>query len=254
MTIAHHPDEATLMSLSAGALPAALALAVRCHLETCACCRRKLAEMDLIGSALLDGLGASALQAPPPTAGERILPAPLWDKAQKAGTNPATATAPPLRTAAGARMPRPPAPGHAEDLAGDIDGDQPLPRALIPHVRGATMRSIRWSRLGLGVWQMRLDGFGGDLGDARLVRVAPGAVLPDHGHDGTELTMVLAGSYADAHGTYRAGDLCELDDATSHQPIADPREGCVCLLASERPAKFAGLLPRLLQPLWDSRA
>lgn len=105
---------------------------------------------------------------------------------------------------------------------------------------------VPWRRLGLGVWHHRLPSGSGDL---RLLKVAPGRSMPEHGHGGSELTLLLRGSYADETGIYRAGDLADLDDDIEHTPKADAETGCICVIASEKPARFKGLIPRIVQPL-----
>ena len=50
----------------------------------------------------------------------------------------------------------------------------------------------------------------------------PGTSLPDHGHRGWEATCVLAGSFTDASGTYRPGDVAETDGSVIHPPLANP--------------------------------
>jgi putative transcriptional regulator len=86
-------------------------------------------------------------------------------------------------------------------------------------------------------------------GGLGLLKVAPGRVVPEHGHAGAELTLVLRGSFHDATGRYLPGDVADLDETVEHKPIADPGRECICLVASERPSRFRGLLARLLQPL-----
>ena len=72
--------------------------------------------------------------------------------------------------------------------------------------------------------------------------------MPDHGHGGAELTLVLEGAYSDETGAYRRGDMQDVDETIEHTPVADTETGCICLIASEQPARFKGLVGRLLQP------
>ncbi|MGL1710568.1 cupin domain-containing protein, partial [Vibrio parahaemolyticus] len=65
--------------------------------------------------------------------------------------------------------------------------------------------SVRWRRLGLGVWHVPLVLSSPDSGDLRLFKVAPGLAMPDHGHSGSELSLILSGSYTDKVGTFVAG-------------------------------------------------
>ena len=111
------------------------------------------------------------------------------------------------------------------------------------------LSSFRWRWLGPGVHHYRLPLSAGASGDLRLLKIAAGRRMPVHGHGGSELTLVLDGSYHDETGRFGPGDVEDVDDAMEHQPIADPITGCVCLIASERAARFKGVLGRLVQPL-----
>ena len=64
--------------------------------------------------------------------------------------------------------------------------------------------------------------------------------LPEHGHHGGELTLVLRGGFSDVTGRYGPGDVEDVDNEIEHRPVADP-EGCVCLVGSEGPVRFTGL-------------
>jgi putative transcriptional regulator len=81
-----------------------------------------------------------------------------------------------------------------------------------------------------------------------LLRANPGRAIPQHGHGGSELTLVLRGAYADGTGRYESGDCADLDDGVEHRPVADPLVGCVCVVASETRPRLAGFLGRLIQP------
>ena len=72
--------------------------------------------------------------------------------------------------------------------------------------------------------------------------------MPEHGHGGSELTLVLRGAYSDRTGTYRVGDVADLGDSIEHQPIADAKDGCICLIASDKKIRFKSVLARLVQP------
>jgi putative transcriptional regulator len=72
--------------------------------------------------------------------------------------------------------------------------------------------------------------------------------MPSHGHAGPELAIVLDGSYRDEIGLFARGDLADLDQEVRHQPRAHEGEGCVCLIATERPLRFEGRLLRWIQP------
>jgi putative transcriptional regulator len=210
MTITHHLDDATLMSFAAGALPDALSAVAAAHVAMCSRCRREVAGLERVGAALLAELSPATLDRTEPSA-------------------PSTAM-----------LAEPMHPGNADRPGGETP--KPLARFL-----NGDLDAIRWRRLGLGVWHHRLPLTGG--GGLGLLKVAPGRNVPEHNHGGAELTLVLRGSFHDVTGTYHPGDVADLDETIEHKPIADPGAECICLVASERPARFRGLVARLLQPL-----
>jgi len=214
MTISHHPGEATLMSYAAGSLGEALSALVAAHAAICPRCRGQIRDLELIGGVLLN-------------------------QAREAANTPSRLAIPPLpepaTRSAGVR--------RARGAAGE-DASGAMGLRL-----GIDLDQVRWRRLGPGVWHHPLPLSGAAHGDLRLLRVAPGQKVPEHGHGGTELTLVLKGAYRDSSGTFGVGDIEDVDDETQHQPIADADTGCICLLASERPARFKGWVSRLLQPL-----
>jgi putative transcriptional regulator len=116
----------------------------------------------------------------------------------------------------------------------------------LAHLIGTSLDRVPWKSLGPGVAHFRLPTRSGDL---RLLKVAPGRRMPEHGHGGTELTLLLRGSYSDETGSYYQGDIADLDEDVTHRPVASPFDGCICLIAWERPARFKSLLPRMVQPL-----
>jgi len=207
--IVRHPDDATLMSYAAGGLNEALSAAVAAHIAICPRCRDEVANMELMGEAMLLG--------PALARGEPV----------------AVPPAPPVRRA------RPSSAAEAHD--------DPLPLPLVRRY-GLTMRSIPWRLLAPGIMQHRLQVADGE-GDLRLLKIASGLRMPEHGHGGTELTLVLDGAYSDVTGDYRRGDVQDVGEDVEHRPYADPALGCVCLIASEKPARFKGLLGRIIPPL-----
>lgn len=108
---------------------------------------------------------------------------------------------------------------------------------------------IRWRTLVPGIKQHIFDDLESDSGSVRLFSIAPGTTIPHHSHGGGELTLILSGSYHDEIGRFQRGDIADLDDAISHQPIADTAEPCVCLIATDQKLRFSGVINRVLQPL-----
>ncbi|TDE41098.1 ChrR family anti-sigma-E factor [Antarcticimicrobium sediminis] len=106
----------------------------------------------------------------------------------------------------------------------------------------------KWKSLGLGVRQSILSA--DQNGSARLLYIPPGQTVPDHSHNGLELTLVLQGSFSDTTGRFGIGDLEIGDQDLEHAPAADPGAPCICLAATDAPLRFSSLVPRLLQPLF----
>lgn len=121
-----------------------------------------------------------------------------------------------------------------------------LPRAAIEAF--GLSGGIAWNYLGLGVRHCRIP-TGRHGGDLRLMRIAANVAVPQHSHGGTELTLVLSGAFRDETGTYRRGDVQDVDGDIEHQPRVTPDAECVCLVASISPARFTTLVGRLSQ-LW----
>ncbi|WP_252178129.1 ChrR family anti-sigma-E factor [Endozoicomonas sp. 4G] len=212
----HHPDLSTLMSYSAGSLPDAVATVVAAHLSVCSRCRQHVQEAEQVGIRLLEELEPATLSA---HAKDDILA--LLDKTERAAAD------------------------SREEQ--NIPNDSDVPPLLRP-VLGYYLDDLHWKYMAPGLKQFILPAFGSNL---RLLKIAPGTCMPSHGHTGSELTMVLRGSYTDELGRFCAGDVADLDPDVQHQPVADTDEHCICLIATDAPLRFNGLVPRLLQPFFQ---
>jgi putative transcriptional regulator len=213
MTITHHPDIATLMSCAAGSQHEACAAVIASHLSVCPECAKEVARMQEIGVALFD-------QLPPATLINTDAPV-VAARAGEADT-------------------------ETRSRCGALGGEVPAP--LQPRL-GDCLASIPWRRIAPSIWQYRIPLSNAKCGDLQLIKAAPGTYFPEHGHRGSELTLVLAGSYHDETGTYGVGDLADHDQSVVHQPVADAKTGCVCLFATERANAYTNFFIRLLQPL-----
>ena len=80
------------------------------------------------------------------------------------------------------------------------------------------------------------------------MRIKSGTAMPSHTHEGTELTLVLAGGFSDERGHFLRGDLAEVDASVDHRPIADPGDDCICLAVTDAPLRLTGPFGRLLNP------
>lgn len=213
MTIRHHPSETTLISYAAGALPPAIAGLVACHGTICPECRAKVRRLKIVGALLLE-----TIDADPPAEAE--------------------VTRAVNRFAQSAIVPLPRA---------DRPSDPVLP-APLAHYLGMTSDEIPWKTLvkGLQQYKVRLPKGSGEI---RLLKARPRLRLLKHSHRGMELTMVLKGAYRDETGEYHRGDVSDLHVDIEHQPKVMSDDECICIIASEAPARYSELLPRLLQPI-----
>lgn len=106
----------------------------------------------------------------------------------------------------------------------------------------------RWKNLGAGVKQSIISA--DQDGSARILYIPPGQAVPEHSHNGLELTLVLQGSFSDATGRFGVGDLEVAGEDLDHTPMADEGAPCICIAATDAPLKFNSLIPRLLQPIF----
>lgn len=135
--------------------------------------------------------------------------------------------------------------------------DDPIPEAPVyarsgpypgPVVEALKGREPRWKKLGMGV---RQDILAEDKhGSVRLLYIPPGQAVPDHGHNGLELTLVLQGSFTDETGFFGVGDVEVADETLEHTPIAGAGDACICLAATDARLKFNAFVPRMLQPIF----
>lgn len=215
MSIKHHLTEGLIMGYSAGTLPEAFNLVIATHVSLCDECRALVESYDALGGAMLD-TGATA------TMGSGALDATL---ALIAAADAETADAPCL------------------DSTPRASGVFPAP--LRDYV-GGDLDAVKWRPAGGGVKQALLS----TSKDAtvRLIQIPAGAKVPDHGHQGTELTLVLQGAFRDETARFGRGDIEVADEELQHTPVAEEGETCICLAATDAPLKFKDLLPRMAQP------
>jgi putative transcriptional regulator len=212
MTIRHHISDPLLMAYSAGQLPEAFALVVATHVSLCDECRARLEAFDAVGGAMVERCDAAEMR-------DGSL------DVMMARLDLLDAAPPPPRPAA---RPRGLFPAPLRDyVGGDLD-------------------AVRWRPVGRSVRQAILRTDRGAT--ARLLYIPAGQAVPDHGHRGTELTLVLRGAFRDEADRFGPGDVEIADSATEHTPIAEAGEDCICLAATDAPLRFNGFMPRIAQP------
>jgi putative transcriptional regulator len=125
-------------------------------------------------------------------------------------------------------------------------GSGDIPAPLHSYI-GGDLESIRWRPVGMGVKQAILRTSKGAT--ARLLSIPAGAAMPDHGHHGTEMTLVLKGAFQDEDDYFARGDIEIADSDVQHIPVADIHEDCICLAVTDAPLRFSGFLPRIWQKI-----
>lgn len=211
--INHHLSPQLLMAYAAGALPEAFDLVVAAHLSLCDACRAEAESYDALGGAVLENEETAALDEDSLAATLRLIETGL---------------------------PEAPEAAAPEATPGEV-----LPAPVRAYVGGG-LDDVRWQNIGRGVRQALLPMTG--EARARLLYIPAGMSVPDHGHKGTEITLVLQGAFRDETDRFGPGDVEIADEKLHHTPVAEEGEDCICLAVTDAPLRFSGLVPRLAQP------
>lgn len=207
----HHIPANLLAAYAAGTLPEAFSLVVSCHVSLCDSCRADLAGYESVGGYVLESMPITELAEGSLAATLALIQSAPVDATKPWAPRPASLFPAPL-----------------QDYA------------------GPDANAVRWRAIGGGVRQAMLN-CKADA-SARLLYIPAGKPVPEHGHNGLELTLVLQGAFFDSVSRFSRGDVEVGDGDLEHQPVAEPGEACICLAATDAPLKFKGLGPRLFQP------
>jgi putative transcriptional regulator len=206
----HRNVDDLLIAHAAGKLPEPVGLAVATHLALNPAARARYRRYEAVGGALLDQLEPAELA---PDAWERL-------EAQ------------------------------LDDAALELDcravaADLRLPQPLRDYVAGP-LESLRWRNYGAAAeieLPIKAPGY-----RTTLIRVRAGRQVPQHTHEGSELTVVLDGAFHDETGHYGRGDLVIADSSLDHRPMADECRDCLCLAVTDAPLRLTGRFGRFLNP------
>ena len=208
--IKHHLPQEIMAAYSAGNLPEAYGLVVATHVSMCDACRAELTSLDAVGGALIEDLDEV-------TVSDSSLAATLA-LIESADAAPQVS---------------------APKVAGGV-----FPQPLADYVGGGP-EQVKWRSMGGGIKQALVPTSKGSK--ARLLYIPAGQAVPDHGHKGLELTLVLQGAFKDHVSRFARGDVEIGDEDLEHVPMADEGEDCICLAATDAPLVFTGLIPRIAQ-------
>ncbi len=211
--IKHHLSDEILLAYSAGSLPEAFNLLVATHISLCDTCRAQLQACDALGGALVEDIRTDIAPM-----SEGSLAAAMAALSDAPLTEP-TKTVRPVGV---------------------------LPSPLQDYV-GGDLDAIKWRPIGMGVKQAILAT--SRHASARLLSIPAGSAMPDHGHNGLEMTLVLQGAFQDDEDYFTRGDVEIADSDLEHTPVADIHEDCICLAVTDAPLRFKGFFPRIMQKI-----
>lgn len=211
-----HPEEKLLQGFAEGTLSAGLNVVISAHVEQCVSCRKKTSELE--AKATVDWLQTADEETAKTPSFEGMV-ADITSKAQSKES---------------AEMDNSVTEIHM------LDHSVKLPKVLAK----VASEGLVWKKLAGGINQasVTLD----DQTQCEFLYMKPGSQVPVHKHQGTEVTLVLDGSFSDELGKYRPADFVVRDKTHTHQPASE--EGCLCFAVLDSPLTFTSGLARLLNP------
>lgn len=211
-----HPTDKLVSLYASGEATEGVALAVAAHLTYCPSCRARVEQAEAIAAALMTSdQSDDALELPNIGA---VL-ARLDD--DEAGMMEAEAPC---------------------ASASKLDAG-PLPTAVSAKV-GLNFADIPWRFRLPGVSEYEMTSSEGD--SISLLRVKPGVAIPQHTHEGEELTVVFSGVLEDGGISYGVGAMSVADHDVDHHPRAGAGEVCICLAVVSGGLRFTGRFGRAL--------
>ncbi|MEO0822418.1 MAG: ChrR family anti-sigma-E factor [Pseudomonadota bacterium] len=205
----HLPPNEILADYASGAASPGVALVIASHLTYSPESRARVGAFETVGGALLADEPAVAMSA---SALDSI-----WS-AIETGEAPAPAAAPQAETA--------------------------LPQPLRDALGGLDANTVPWQFRLPGVSEYVLPGYGSER--VSLLRARPGAGIPQHTHEGTEITLILQGVMEDCGELYGPGDLAINAEEDDHRPLIMGDETCICLVVMDGNLRFTGRFSRAL--------
>lgn len=202
-----------LAHYSAGILPRPVHAMIGAHLEMRSESRALVAGMEAMAGEALEGMEPAALSDP-----QRMLDHVLRSTA-----------------------------GESAVLDKVRVGNDGMPLAL-QDFTGFRADSIPWRTKMPGFKEVALGEMDGC--DSRLFWIRPGRAIPEHTHDGSELTLVLEGGFFDDEGHYVRGDIAAADETVDHRPVADEDAPCICFAITTAPLRLTGSYRQLFSDVF----
>lgn len=215
-----HPSSGLLNQFVQGELATGKSVAVSAHMELCKSCRAKAKELQAL--AVSTWVDSSTVQESKPAieADYSSMVASIVKSAQIKSE-------------------------PSEDLI-ELDIDILNSSIKLPKILAkAAAEGLNWKKVAGGISEAQL--FLDNETQCEFIYMAPGCQVPMHTHQGSELTLVLSGSFEDDMGEYKTSDFFIRDGEHHHQPRS--KEGCLCFAVLDSPLKFTKGLARLMNPI-----
>ncbi|UUO23342.1 transcriptional regulator [Colwellia sp. M166] len=221
--IKHHPKFSLLQSFVDGDLPASLAAGIAIHAEMCPLCQQKVTQLteQVAEASFEESFDAEFIVDDADTKAAEL------DFDDIIGQITASDDVEPMKAA-------------SVERSVSFKGTQyVLPNALRNMSLGKTAQIGKLSRA-----RILLDEGGIHT---NLLHIGAGGSIPEHTHKGFELTLLLAGTFADEQGEYVQGDFIMLDKRHQHQPATE--QGCLCYTVANDALHFTQGINKLLNPI-----
>jgi putative transcriptional regulator len=216
--ISKHPSTELLTEYSAGSLSIAPAISVTTHLEFCNKCRQLSESLAEVGGELLqmtDGMPVSDDLL------EKVLA--CLDEPLDESEN---------TMAVSSQL--------GDDNPPEVASDGVV-KALPKYVRQfLPAGNLAWRFLSPSLRTAAIS-VGEQDYELALHKIRAGGTAPEHNHRGSEITVVLKGSFSDEDGVYQPGDFIIRAIGEVHRPFAAQNEECICLSVLEAPIELTGI-------------
>jgi len=224
--INHHPDDNLLTEYASGSAATAISIVVCAHLQTCPQCRQRVEQLNNLGAAILKQSVAEPVQQE------------SFDQLMARIRNQST----PVVKASNSTET---APLYVND---------PMMKRLPKVIAKLLPRDgkVKWQSAGASLKMARLKTGQQDY-EVCFQKISSGGKVFEHGHRGTEITLVLHGSFSDEDGIYSEGDFLVRTPGEVHRPTATQNEDCLCISVVEAPVKITGLFGKLINPFLPFR-
>ena len=203
-----HPNPELLVEYTSGALSIAPAISITTHLQFCDQCSQLTQSLTEIGGEFLNDSEAIPVS-------ENLLETVLACLDEPSDFNESLVERPKIST---------------DDVV----------QALPNYVRQFLSEPLAWRFLSPSLKTAAIS-VGEEVHELALHKIKAGGKVPEHGHRGREITVVLKGSFSDEDGVYSPGDFLVREVGEVHRPFAAQNDECICLSVLEAPIELTGI-------------